>query len=205
MFRRAITHEQYVRARPIASPITLLDSSGIGDGAAAVVIATGDLAAHLGKHVVRIAGSAAATDSVAVHDRYDALFLSAMHTSTQRALAQAGITAADVDFAELHDAFTIMAALSLEACGFAPRGRGVALALDGEITRQGRLPISTLGGLKARGHPVGASGVYQVVEAVQQLRGQAGPNQLPGCRLGMTQSIGGSGANVITHILERIS
>ena len=205
MFRRPITREQFVRSRPIADPITLLDSSGIGDGSAAVVIATGELATRLGRPVVRIAGSAGATDSVAVHDRREPLFFSAAHTSSQRALAQAGVTAADIDFAELHDAFSITAALSLEACGFAPRGKGVALALGGEISRQGRLPISTLGGLKARGHPVGASGVYQVVEAVQQLRGQAGSNQLPGCRLGMTQSIGGSGANIITHILERIS
>ena len=205
MFRRPITREQFVRARPIADPITLLDSSGIGDGAAAVVIATTELARRLGGPVVRIAGSAGATDSVAVHDRHEPLYFSAMHTSTQRAMAQAGVTPSDMDFAELHDAFSITAALSLEACGFAERGKGVTLALDGEITRQGRLPISTLGGLKARGHPVGATGVYQVVEAVQQLRGQAGPNQLPGCRLGLTQSIGGSGANIITHILERIS
>jgi len=102
---------------------------------------------------------------------------------------------------ELHDAFTIMAALSLEAAGFARRGEGVRMATDGEIGLDGRLPISTMGGLKARGHPVGASGMYQIVEAAQQLRGEAGGNQLHGCRIGMTQSIGGSGATIITHIL----
>ncbi len=205
MFPRPVTREQYVRARPIATPITLLDSSGIGDGAAAVVLASTELAARLGGPVVRVAASAAATDAVAVHDRREPLFLQGMYASAQRAYAQASIAPEDLDFFELHDAFTIMSALSLEACGLAPRGKGVALALDGEITRQGRLPICTLGGLKARGHPVGASGVYQIVEAVQQLRGQAGPNQLPGCRLGMAQSIGGSGANIITHILERVA
>jgi acetyl-CoA C-acetyltransferase len=110
----------------------------------------------------------------------------------------------DVDLFELHDAFSIMAALSLEAAGFADRGRGVRLALDGEITPAGRVPIATMGGLKARGHPVGATGVYQVAEVVQQLRGQAGEAQLPGARVGMAQNIGGSGATVVTHILERM-
>ena len=204
MFPSTISLARYQRARAIATPITLLDSSGIGDGAAALVLASTDLARELDRPVVRIAGSAAATDSIALHDRHEMLFLEAVHNSAQRAYAQASIQAQDIDFFELHDAFTIMSALSLEASGFAPQGKGVTLAMEGEITRQGKLPICTMGGLKARGHPVGATGVYQIVEAVQQLRGQAGPNQLPGCRLGMTQNVGGSGANVITHILERI-
>ncbi len=97
-----------------------------------------------------------------------------------------------------------MAALSLEAAGFAERGQGVRLALDDEISLEGRIPITTMGGLKARGHPVGATGIYQVVEVVQQLRGLAGANQIPNARVGMAQNIGGSGATVITHILERI-
>jgi acetyl-CoA C-acetyltransferase len=101
----------------------------------------------------------------------------------------------------VHDAFTIMSALSLEACGFARRGEGWRMAQEGEIGILGRLPLSTMGGLKSRGHPVGATGVYQVVEAVQQLRGEAGDNQVPGARLGMTQNIGGSGATILTHIL----
>jgi acetyl-CoA C-acetyltransferase len=95
-----------------------------------------------------------------------------------------------------------MAALSLEACGFAERGQGPRLALDGEIIPQGKIPLSTMGGLKARGHPVGATGMYQVVEAVQQLRGEAGPAQIEGARIGMAQNIGGSGATIITHILK---
>jgi acetyl-CoA C-acetyltransferase len=102
----------------------------------------------------------------------------------------------------LHDAFTIMSALSLEACGFAERGQGVRLALEQEISPEGRLPISTMGGLKGRGHPVGATGLYQVVEASQQLRGQAGRNQVQDARIAMAQNIGGSGATVTTHILE---
>jgi len=108
----------------------------------------------------------------------------------------------DIDLFELHDAFTIMAALSLEAAGFAERGHGARLALEGDIALDGRLPISTMGGLKGRGHPVGATGIYQIIEVAQQLTGRAGPNQLPDARLGMAQNIGGSGATVITTILE---
>jgi acetyl-CoA C-acetyltransferase len=113
----------------------------------------------------------------------------------------AGITPADIDFFELHDAFSIMAVLSLEACGFAERGQGPRLGLDGEIGLQGRVPVCTRGGLKARGHPVGATGMYQIVEVAQQLRGECGSGQVQGARIGMAQNIGGSGATILTHIL----
>lgn len=205
MFRRAISAEAFARAKMIAEPVSLLDSSPIADGAAAVVLAPTDFAVAHGLPAVRIAGSASATDSVALHDRHDLLWLRAAEISAQRAYAQARIKPEDIDFFELHDAFTIMAALSLEAAGFASRGQGARLAMEGEITLAGRIPVCTMGGLKARGHPVGATGIYQVVEAAQQLTGQAGKNQLQGCQLGMTQNIGGSGAIVITHILERLS
>lgn len=204
MFRRAISAASFDRAPMIASPVSLLDSSGIGDGAAAVVLMPTEMARAQGLRGVRIVGSSVATDSVALHDRHDPLYLQACALSSQRALAQAGLGPEQIDFFELHDAFTIMAALSLEACGFAPRGKGVRMAMEDAITLAGRLPICTMGGLKARGHPVGATGVYQIVEATQQLLGLAGENQLQGCRIGMTQNIGGSGANAITHILERI-
>ena len=204
MFPRAISEKSFQRAKMIADPISLLDSSPMADGAAAVVLAPTAFARSQGIPAVRIAGSAMATDAVALHDRSNMLVLRAAEISSQRAYAQAGIGPDDVDFFELHDAFTIMSALSLEASGFAARGQGVRLAMDGEIARDGRLPISTMGGLKARGHPVGATGVYQVVEACKQLRGQAGPNQLHGCRLGLVQNIGGSGANIVTHVLERV-
>jgi acetyl-CoA C-acetyltransferase len=206
MFRSRITAEQFEASRPVASPINLLDASGICDGAAAVVIVPADLARSTSPYpLVRIAASSSAIDSVALHDRRDPLVLQAAADSAWRAYSHAGIGPEDIDFFELHDAFTIMAALSLEACGLAPHGRGVALANEGVLGRQGRIPISTLGGLKARGHPVGATGVYQIVETVQQLRGAAGENQIPGARFGLAQNIGGSGANVITHILERAS
>jgi acetyl-CoA C-acetyltransferase len=203
MFRNRISLEQFARARMIADPVNLLDSSGVGDGAAAVVLCPTSRAREFGSSpAVRIRASAIATDALAVHDRGDPLWLSAAEASAFRAYRQAGVGPRDMDLFEVHDAFTIMAALSLEAAGFAERGKGVWLAREGEITREGRIPICTMGGLKARGHPVGATGVYQVVEVTEQLRGEAGENQIPKARLGMAQNIGGSGATVITHILE---
>jgi len=204
MFRFPVTAERFARAKMICDPINLLDSSPICDGAAAVVLAPEDAARALSAAPVRIAASAVGTDTLAVHDRRDPLTLDGAVLSTRRAYGQAGIKPQDVDLFELHDAFSIMAALSLEAAGFVDRGQGLRLALEGEIGIEGRLPISTMGGLKARGHPVGATGVYQAVEVVQQLRGLAGANQVPNARIGMIQNIGGSGATVITHILERI-
>ena len=154
------------------------------------------------KPLIKIAGSAVATDSLAVHDRQDPLWLSAAEKSSQEAYRQAGVGPDGIDFFEIHDAFSIMSVLSLEACGFAERGQGPRLALDGEITPGGKIPLTTMGGLKARGHPVGATGMYQVVESVLQLRGEAGPAQIEGAKVGMTQNIGGSGATIITHILK---
>lgn len=200
MFPKPITAEAFEEGPVIAKPLNLMDSSPFGDGAAAVVLCS--IQRVRDRDAVRIAASAVSTDAVALHDRSDLLFLQAAHDSAQKAYQQAGVNAEGIDLFELHDAFTIAAALSLEACGFAERGRGVRLAQEGEIALGGRIPISTMGGLKARGNPVGATGLYQVVEVVQQLRGQAGANQVEGVRLGMAQSLGGSGATAITHILE---
>lgn len=198
--REPIALKDYQEARMISAPINLLDASPIGDGAAALVLVPAD-SLH-GENIVSIVGSAIATDTVAVHDRPDPLWLTAAEKSCKKAYSMAGIDADDIDVFELHDAFSIMSALSLEACGFAERGKGPYLALEGEISPKGSIPISTLGGLKGRGHPVGATGIYQVVEVVQQLRGEAGETQVDGARIGMAQNIGGSGANIITHILK---
>ena len=199
MFRSPIKLDTYLKAAMIADPINLMDSSPVCDGAACVVLAPADL--YKSKIKAHILASAVATDSLAIHDRRDPMTMDAVELSSQKAYAQARLTPANIKVFEAHDAFSIMAALSLEAAGFAPRGGGVRLAADGEIGIHGRIPISTMGGLKARGHPVGATGIYQIVEVVQQLTGQAGKNQVPGATIGMAQNIGGSGATVITHIL----
>lgn len=201
--RQKISVEQFEESAMVATPINLLDASPTGDGAAAVVLVPAEKVASLhGKPRVLLAGSASATDSIAVHSRREPLFLSAAYESVRRAYSMAGVEPQDIDVFELHDAFSIMSALSLEACGFAERGEGVRLGLDNEISPGGRVPICTRGGLKARGHPVGATGMYQVVEIVQQLRGECGATQVDGARIGMAQNIGGSGATILTHILK---
>jgi acetyl-CoA C-acetyltransferase len=200
--RDGISEADYGRARMVADPINLLDASPIGDGAAAVVMVPADALRRNGGPVVRVIGSASATDSIAVHGRRDPLWLAAAEQSARKAYAQAGVRPGEIDVFELHDAFSIMAVLSLEACGFAERGQGPRLGLEGHIRPSGRVPVATRGGLKARGHPVGATGVYQIVEVVQQLRGAASGTQVPDARIGMAQNIGGSGATVITHILS---
>ncbi len=202
MFRRPITPEAFKKAGMVADPINLLDSSPMADGAAAVILCPTEQAREFTDNGVRIAASAMATDSLSVHDRYDPLWLQAAQDSAGRAYRQAGVGPDDIDLFELHDAFSVMAALSLEASGFAERGKGWQLAVDGDIRPDGRIPVCTMGGLKARGHPVGATGVYQIAEAALQLRGEAGDCQIPDARLAMTQNIGGSGATIVTHILE---
>jgi acetyl-CoA C-acetyltransferase len=198
-----INVEQFEKSAMVATPVNLLDASPTGDGAAAVVIVSAEKVASLnGKPRITIAGSASATDSIAVHSRKDPLFLSAAYQSVKRAYEMANVGPEDIDVFELHDAFSIMSALSLEACGFAERGQGVRLGLDNEISPTGCVPICTRGGLKARGHPVGATGMYQIVEVVQQLRGECNGTQVDGAKIGMAQNIGGSGATILTHILK---
>jgi acetyl-CoA C-acetyltransferase len=197
-----VTPERFEKSSSIASPIQLLDASPVGDGAAAIIIVPADkVAPH--KRIV-VTASASSTDTIAVHSRRDPLFLNAAYLSAKQAYQMAGINPNEINFFELHDAFSIMAVLSLEACGFAERGSGVRLGLENKIGVQNQLPVCTRGGLKARGHPVGATGVYQLVEVIQQLRGQCEKTQVDGAKIGMAQNIGGSGASVITHILQKI-
>jgi len=203
LFRFPLKAERFASASPICDPISLFDSAPSCDGAAAVVLAPAGAVQGGSPAVIRVAASAVATDTIALHDRRDPLVLDGANLSAGRAYRQAGVGPGDIDLVELHDSFGIMAALSLEAAGFAAKGKGVQLALDGEIAIDGQVPISTMGGLKARGNPTGATGVYQIVEVAQQLREQAGANQVAGAQTGMAQSIGGSGATVITHILQR--
>ncbi|MGB7876531.1 MAG: thiolase domain-containing protein [Anaerolineales bacterium] len=197
-----ITTQQFEKSNMVSTPINLLDASPIGDGAAAVIIVPAEKVNSVpGRPRVVLSGSASATDTIAVHSRKDPLFLSAAHASAKRAYDMASVTPDDIDVFELHDAFSIMTALSLEASGFADRGQGPRLGLDNEIRPDSRIPVCTRGGLKARGHPVGATGMYQIVEVVQQLRGECGKTQVDDAKIGMAQNIGGSGATVLTHIL----
>ncbi|MEI8131127.1 MAG: thiolase domain-containing protein [Leptolinea sp.] len=202
-FQDTISLAGYQKAAMIADPINLMDASPMGDGAAAAVIIPLDLIKNrAGQKLVKVVASSAATDTIAAHSRRDPIWLAAAESSSRQAYTQAGIKPADIGVFELHDAFSIMAALSLEACGFAERGQGPRAAIENQICPKGRIPISTRGGLKARGHPVGATGMYQIIEVVQQLRGEAGETQVERPIYGMTQNIGGSGSNIITHILK---
>jgi acetyl-CoA C-acetyltransferase len=204
MFHKPISLETYRHGSLIAPPITLYDSSPICDGAAAAILCSADALRNLPKaNPIKVLASATATDSLALHDRHDLLGAEAVEASARRAFASAGIGPWDVDVFELHDAFTIMAALSLEASGYAEPGRATFLARDGEIGLGGKIPVCTMGGLKARGHPVGATGAYEIVDAITQLRGDAGKNQIKNAHIAMAQNVGGTGATVVTHIFER--
>ncbi len=202
MFHKPINAEIYRRAPLIADPINLYDSSPICDGAAAIIVCPLEMAGDFTqKASIRVLASATATDSLSLADRRDMLILDAAVQSARKAFQQAKLQPADMDVFEVHDAFSIMAALSLEAAGFAEPGQATTLAQNGDITIGGRVPISTMGGLKGRGHPVGATGVYELVDLITQLRGESGVNQVKNAAIGMTQNIGGTGATVVTHIL----
>ena len=204
MFRNAISLEAYREAEMVSEPVNLLDIAPNADGAAAVLLTRRErlLVGH--QHpLVCIAASAQASDRFALHDRPDPLTFEAVRITIESALKQAGISRKQIDFMEYHDAYSIYAALSLESAGFAPRGKAWQMALDDRFSLGGRLPCATLGGLKARGNPGGASGVYQAVEAVLQLRSLAGENQVKDACFGLIQSLGGPASTVVTHIFSR--
>lgn len=204
MFRRAIRPAAYTSAEPVADPLTIYDIAPYADGAACQVLTAADTApASLPHPPVLVRGSSVASDRLALHDRDDPLAFDAARLSVERACSQAGILPGDVDLFELSDAFSIYAALTLEAVGLAPRGESWKMAAGGAFNLNGELPILTMGGLKGRGNPLGATGVYQVVEAVLHLRGQAGENQIPNARLALVQSLGGPASTAVTHVLER--
>ena len=203
MFQKTITPEAYQKAGVVSDPLGMFDVAPYADGAAAVVLTRPELLPPAFPHpLVRISGSSVTTDTLALHDRPDMLVFDAARLSVERVCQRARITPVQVDLFELYDAYSIFAAMSLEAAGFAERGQGWRLAQDGQIGLQGSMPISTLGGLKARGNPGGATGVYQAVEAVLQLRGKAGGSQVPGARRAMIQCFGGPASTVATHVLE---
>jgi acetyl-CoA C-acetyltransferase len=205
VFHKQIDVGDYLDSRTIIDPVRLYDVSPTCNGAAALVIATADVVDSLSQDQprIRIAASSAATAPVALQRREDKLGLEAVRKSTQAALEQAGLALGDIDLFELHDAYTIMSVLCLESAGFTPPGTATDFAREGRIGLAGDLPISTMGGLKARGHPVGATGVYQIVEGYTQLAGLAGPNQVANAETVLAQNIGGTGSTVINHILQR--
>ena len=202
MYRRALRQKEYDSAPMLSEPINRMDMAPYADGAAAILLVNSDRLAS--GPWIRVTGSSVVTDRLALHDRPDLLAFDAARLSVERACRQAGCLPQDVDLFELWDGFSVYAALSLEAAGFAPRGQGWKLAQEGALGLQGRLPILTMGGQKGRGNPLGASGVYQLAEAALQLRGQAGPNQIPGARRALVQTLGGAAATAVTHVLEQI-
>lgn len=203
LYRFPITAAKVAAAAPIAVPISLLDSSTVADGAAAVIIAAAGLAQELSTAPIRIAASSIATAPLALAARPDPLWLDAVAVSTSAALQQARLTHGEIDVADLSDQHGIVAALALEAGGFVERGATPRWAADAHMALGGDLPLATAGGCKARGDTVGALGIYQIVELVAQLRGTAGATQVAGARRALAQCLGGLGATAATHILVR--
>jgi acetyl-CoA C-acetyltransferase len=202
MFQKAIKPETYAKAELVSDPLNMFDIAPNADGAAALILTRRELLPSNYSHpLVKIAGSAAASDTLALHDRKDMLYFETAQLSAGKAMKKVGLTLDQINFFEYHDSYSIYAALALESVGFAIRGKGWKLAADGEIGLKGKIPCATMGGMKARGFAGGASGVYQAVEAALQLRGQAGANQIAGAKYGLIQSMGGPASTAVSHIL----
>lgn len=192
------------RANPmIAWPMRLFDCSPISDGAAVLLLVREDLARSFTDHPVHIIGTGQASD-VAMHDRQDFTALCAAQLAAREAYTMAGVTPEDIRLAEVHDCFTVAEIIAVEDLGFVPPGHGHGAVMDGLTALNGPKPINTSGGLKSKGHPVGATGVGQVVEIWKQLRGEAGARQVPGDpALGLSHNVGGTGQTCTVHIFER--
>lgn len=203
MFQRAMQNGAYDKVTEDAEILNLFDVAPYADGAAAVILTKEDaLPKGWGGKPIRVVGSSLVTDTLSIHDRHQPLVWDAARFSVERACRRAGLMPKDMDFFEYHDATSLHAAISLETAGFASRGQGWMLAKPDVIGLKGQIPVATFGGLKARGHPLGATGIYQAVEAVLQLRGEAGENQVPDAGVGMIQSLGGMATTAVTHILS---
>lgn len=212
LFHKEITTEDFVNARMIHEPLRLMDCSPVCDGAATVMLGNKDALSELKSldssndllrdGAIRLAAGSSVTDTFRLEDRTDPLDFTAAKLSAQKAYKISGYTPEDIAFVEVHDAFSIMAALCLEAAGFAKKGEGTRLALDGSVFRNGKLPVSTMGGLKGRGHPIGATALYQVTEICDQLLNRAGKCQVKQGPA-LMQSIAGAAATLFTHIFDR--
>ena len=202
-FPMKITVDTVLNSVMVADPLHILDCSPVTDGGAAMILCPADMAAKLSnKPAVKILGSGHGTGSIALHDRKDLTTLDAVKTAAGKAYEMSGKGPGDIDLCEVHDCFTIAEIAVTEDLGFFEKGKGGPAAADGATAIGGKIPINTSGGLKSKGHPVGASGVAQAVEVVNQLRGQAGDRQVAGAKVGMTQNMGGTGASSVVHIME---
>jgi acetyl-CoA C-acetyltransferase len=203
-FHLKVSVDDVLASTMVADPLHLLDCSPVTDGAAALVVTTVERARELAgdKPVIRISGSGLATDTMALANREDLAQLDAVRLAAERAFAMAGRTPADLHLAEVHDCFTIAEIMTTEAIGLFDAGYGGSAVESGLTSLQGKIPVNPSGGLKSKGHPVGATGVAQVVEIVTQLRGAAGQRQIEGATVGLAQNMGGSGGSAIVHILE---
>ncbi len=197
-----ITIDQVLKSAVIADPLRLLDCSPITDGAAAIVLASEDAVKRLGiQKPIWILGSGQASDTLALHDRKSFTEMNATKVAVKKAYEKAGIGPEKIDLAEVHDCFSINEILAIEDLGFCEKGKGGRFVEEGKIARNGERPINTMGGLKSIGHPVGASGIRQIVDITRQLRGEAGPLQIKGAKIGLAQNVGGSGATAVVNIL----
>jgi len=202
-FPMKITVEDVLNSVLVADPLRVLDCSPITDGAAAAILCPLELARKMKKPVIKIIGSGHATDTIALNSRRDLTWIQSTYEAARRAYAMADKKPEDIDFVEVHDCFTIAEICVLEALGLVERGKGGRAVEEGYTSLEGKIPVNTSGGLKAKGHPVGATGVAQVVEVVKQLREEAGERQVKNARIGMTQNMGGSGGSSVVHIFER--
>jgi len=199
-FQNEITIETVMKSKVVADPLKVFDCSPITDGAAAVILAPMDMAPSFKKKPIEIIASAQASDAIALHSRVSLSSLRATQVAAKKAYEMAKLTPKDMDFAELHDCFTIAEIMGVEDLGFFKKGEGGRATMEGRTGLSGEIPINTSGGLKACGHPVGATGVKQAVEAVWQLRGEAEGRQVKDAHIGLTHNVGGSGATAVVHI-----
>ena len=201
--RKVITLEQALAGKPVAEPLTVYDCSLISDGAAAVVLAPLERAAEFTSRFAKVLAVAQTSDHVALDTKADITLFPAVKSAGQKAFKMAGLTPKQIDLAELHDCFTIAEILASEDLGFVEKGQGGPFAAAGCSAINGRIPINTSGGLKSKGHPVGATGVGQICDVVMQLRGEAGERQVSRHRVGLAQNLGGSGATCVVTLLGK--
>jgi acetyl-CoA C-acetyltransferase len=199
--KKVITMDQALAGKPISDPLTVYDCSLVSDGAASVLIAPLERAAEFTDKPVRVMGVAQTSDHVALNQKCDITTFRAVSTAAAKAYKMAGVTAADIQFAEVHDCFTIAEILAIEDLGFVKKGEGGFYSLAGNTCLRGEKPINTSGGLKSKGHPVGATGVAQICDVVLQIRGEAGERQVTRNQIGLAQNLGGSGATCVVTIL----